>query len=869
MRRMLQRFASVLVALTILSAGSVARAADYIDLGTFGSQGSGPGQLSGPNGLAVGDDGSIYIADTYNLRVNKYTSTGAFILSWGSPGSANGQFQFPYGIDVNDAGEVFVGDLSRGDVQVFDSGGAYLRRFGSGILSQPFGLSVDDAGSVFVTDRPTARVFKFSTAGTHLSTFGPSLGGQSFSQPQNVDCLGASEILVSDGGTLRIQKLTSAGALIQSLGIGVLSNPTGTATSGTRLFVTEYSTNRVSVIDMTSGAVDAVLGDNEPYNFNVPFDAAVIGDSILLVLEAGGARVRRLYIGDGDPPSGGGGEFVFAGTFGSSGSGLGQLAGPDGIAVSDDGKVYVADTYNSRVQWFDHVGNPLGQFGGTSPGDLNMSRPYGVDVDAAGDVYVSDFGTLLVKKFTGDGTFLGLIGDSATFAQPLGLWVSDEGTVFVTDRVVSRVRLFSATTGAPTGVWGPTIGPITLSQPQNIEGDGCGLFYLSDGFAAFQLRVLDGVGLHLSSGPSPLDGNPTGSALAGSRLFLTEYNTNALSVIDLVSNSVLEVLGDNEPFTLNSPIDATTMGDSMLYVLDTGHNRVVRVRLPVLTPPSVQVQHPNGGEVVLYPAPLLITWSASDDVDVVSVDLLISRDGGVSWGAIATNQPNTGQYEWVVTGPASDHCLVRVIARDAAGGVGKDRSDLEFALVGLPVPTLLVSLFAEEQPDGIAVQWQLADAQLQSASRLQRSLARDGAYSNIEGTPEVRADGHRLVDRSIESGRTYWYRVVAGEQRFGPIPVESGASVRELAFAPPSPNPTAGASRFAFALPRSADVDLTILDVSGREVVRLVSGERPAGRHEITWTGEDDRGRVVPGLYFARLAVQGEPVRVQRVVLTR
>lgn len=1035
----------------------------FVDAGTIGSPGSGPGQLGGPNGMAVDDAGNIYVADTYNLRINKYSSSGTFLLSWGSLGTGNGQFRFPYGIDVTSAGEVFVSDLYRHDVQVFSTSGTFLRSFGGSVMLEAFGLYASDDGNVYVADRASRVVRRFSAAGTYLGQMGPSFAGPVFNAPQNVEGREPSRVLVSDGaGT--IHQVSSVGSYQQAHGSGVIGNPTGTAVLGTHLAITEYALGTVRVLDMATGVVEAILGDDEPFTFSSPFDAAFQGDSILLILEAGTSRIRRLRIVESEvpqvsvtaPPGGtlylvgqtvpitwtatddgaissidiaisrdggtsftpianglantgsfdwvataptsnfcrirvtarddaglvgsglspgsfmlglagpivtviapNGGELYdigsvlpirwnvtytgsvsaqisisrddgvtwsgvgfqavstgaldwvtsglpseqclirvvvtasngtvgsdrsdgvfrlgslagfswsFAGMFGTSGSGPGGLGGPDGIAVSDDGRVYVADTYNSRVQWFDRDGAVLGQFGGESaPGGLQMSRPYGIDVDAAGHVYVGDFATRLVKKFSADGAFLGLIGDSATFAQPFGLWVSDEGTLYVTDRPARRVRLFSAATGAPIGVWGPTIGTGTLGFPQNIEGDGNGIFHLSDGSASFRVRSIDGGGQQIDSYAAPLGGDPTGAALAGSYFFLTEYNRDRLSVTDLVTGNLLAILGDNEPFTLSSPIDAATMGDSMLYVLDTGHNRVVRMRLPTLTPPSVQVLQPNGGEVVLFPAPLLITWSATDDVDVASVDILVSRDGGLSWSLIASELPNTGQYEWDMTGPSSDHCLVRVVARDASGGVGRDRSDQEFAIVGLPVPTLLVSLSAESVDDGIAVSWQLADVQMHEHSRLQRSLARDGSYSFVEGAPEVRSDGSRLIDRDVEAGRTYWYRIASGEHRFGPIAVESGARVTELSFAPAAPNPTNRATRLSFALPRAADVSLMVHDVSGREVAELVRGERPAGRHEVVWSGEDARGRVVPGLYFVRLTVQGEAARVQRVVLT-
>jgi subtilisin family serine protease len=89
--------------------------------------------------------------------------------------------------------------------------------------------------------------------------------------------------------------------------------------------------------------------------------------------------------------------------------------------------------------------------------------------------------------------------------------------------------------------------------------------------------------------------------------------------------------------------------------------------------------------------------------------------------------------------------------------------------------------------------------------------------------------------------------------------------VTRLALAPVRPNPMRGTGIIAFALPRSADVRLSVLDVQGREVAVLVDGERPAGRHEVAWDAR--RGAAAPGLYFVRLALPGE-VRMRRVAVT-
>jgi hypothetical protein len=89
---------------------------------------------------------------------------------------------------------------------------------------------------------------------------------------------------------------------------------------------------------------------------------------------------------------------------------------------------------------------------------------------------------------------------------------------------------------------------------------------------------------------------------------------------------------------------------------------------------------------------------------------------------------------------------------------------------------------------------------------------------------------------------------------------------RELSFALASPNPAAGEARFRVGLPRRAHVELSVHDVAGRSVARLVDGYREAGFHTVNWqTGVPARGA---GVYFARLTAEGRTF-TRRFVLLR
>ena len=103
-----------------------------------------------------------------------------------------------------------------------------------------------------------------------------------------------------------------------------------------------------------------------------------------------------------------------------------------------------------------------------------------------------------------------------------------------------------------------------------------------------------------------------------------------------------------------------------------------------------------------------------------------------------------------------------------------------------------------------------------------------------------------------------------------PTPVAVGpAAAGGLEFAPPTPNPAAGVTTFAWMLPRAGHARLEVLDLAGRRVATLADGAYGASRYVRGWDLRDDSGRrVTPGVYFARL-VTADGARERRLVVLR
>ncbi|XP_065916038.1 tripartite motif-containing protein 2-like [Dysidea avara] len=260
------------------------------------------GGLKHPRGIAFGKDGVWAVVDESNHCVWMFDSQDQLIRKIGSKRNGNGQFMRPLGVAFGHDGHLYLTDIDNLRVQKFDPNGDYLLQFGSlgsgdGRLKHPLGIVVHNGG-VYVAECGGSRISVFQCGGQFRQTFGSG----HLSYPHYITVTNNNQLLVANKGHHCISIFTLDGAYVgkfgeQGAGRGQLSSPTGITT--------------------------------DKYGF-------------ILVLECGNCCVS-VFDKDG----------VFVHCFGSSGSAQGQFSTPyGGLAISNDGKIYITDYDNNRIQIF-------------------------------------------------------------------------------------------------------------------------------------------------------------------------------------------------------------------------------------------------------------------------------------------------------------------------------------------------------------------------------------------------------------------------------------------------------------------------------------------------------------------------------------
>jgi DNA-binding beta-propeller fold protein YncE len=289
----------------------------------IGSTGSSLGQLQAPRGIKVAPDGSIYVADSKNHRIQQFSPNGDALRAWGSfadqaSGDApGGTFNEPWDVAVGPDGSVYVSDTWNHRVQKFTGSGEFISMwgyFGQGEAPEAFwgprGLGVDADGRVYVMDTGNDRVVVFDAEGNFISQFGT----EGFDRGQLDEPVGIAidqqdgKVFISDTWNQRIQVFVS-------------------------------SANAQIFTPVLSWDVKAWLGESLE---NKPFLALSPVNDHLFIVDPEASRVLE-FTQEGD----------FVRGWGDYSDGADGFGLASGVAVTQDGQVWVSDGANNRLLLFE------------------------------------------------------------------------------------------------------------------------------------------------------------------------------------------------------------------------------------------------------------------------------------------------------------------------------------------------------------------------------------------------------------------------------------------------------------------------------------------------------------------------------------
>jgi DNA-binding beta-propeller fold protein YncE len=188
----------------------------------IGSTGSEPGQFQAPRGLRTAPDGSLYVADSRNHRIQHLAADGSVLKVWGSfadvaaSNAPGGTFNEPWDVAIGRDGSVYVSDTWNHRVQKFSADGNFIKMwgyFGQGEAPEAFwgprGLAVDKDGRLYVMDTGNKRVVIFDPDGNFISQFGTAGFEQGqFDEPVGIALDAENNVYITDTWNQRIQVMS-------------------------------------------------------------------------------------------------------------------------------------------------------------------------------------------------------------------------------------------------------------------------------------------------------------------------------------------------------------------------------------------------------------------------------------------------------------------------------------------------------------------------------------------------------------------------------------------------------------------------------------------------------------------------------------
>lgn len=289
----------------------------------FGSYRNSTEQFSNPQSLCVDQSsGNVYVSDSFNHRIQKFTADGDLLASYGGIGgpygfgTALGFFAYPKQVTTDDLGFLYVADFGNSRVVCRDPlTGAFLL---TAAVASPWGVATDGRGRLYVSSWADDTIKVFQNGIFINSWSGNGTPGGRLNKPCDLK-LGAYQgqeaLFVADCGNNKVQIYSPSGSYLGQLGTCDI-DPLGS-----------YNENK------------------EAGGMLLPYGVAIDGAGNIIVSDSS-HKCMRVYGPDG----------ALLKTWGDMSNTPGNFFSPMGCDVNQStGRLYVADGVLERVQFFDPV----------------------------------------------------------------------------------------------------------------------------------------------------------------------------------------------------------------------------------------------------------------------------------------------------------------------------------------------------------------------------------------------------------------------------------------------------------------------------------------------------------------------------------
>lgn len=526
-----------------------------------------------PAAVTVASNGSIFVSDALKSTIYKVTAGGTVTVWAGTPGTAGSSdvagsvtFNTPTGLQLDASNNLYVADSGNHVIRrISPDGSTVSTPFGSageaglddgasGIarFSSPFGLTMDASGNLLVGDYGNDAVRKIAAAGAvmTLAGMGSSTGtvdavaeNARFNQPSSVAVDSSGNVYVADALNSTIRAVATNGAVTTwagSAGTAGTADGTGSAARfGVPSGVAVSPSGTVYVVDGLAHSVRAISpdrvvttlaglgglsgtadGTGSAARFLYPQAVATDLTGNLYVADTGNSTIRKI--------SSAGVVTTLAGSAGVAGYvdspdiTKARFRNPAGIAIGNDGVIYVADTGNNVIRKIDlngavetlagSVDGAAGSDDGVGPA-ARFNGPGHIAVDADNNVYVVDTGNHTIRRVDDTGqvtTLAGVAGESGVVTgglpgrlnSPVGVAIGVNGELYTTSE---------------NGVL-----KVTLDQPISTFGIGINAtpatFYLGNKTTlAWSLRQAENCTASVESGGGDWSGSVDNSSPQGTK----------------------------------------------------------------------------------------------------------------------------------------------------------------------------------------------------------------------------------------------------------------------------------------------------------------------------------------------------------------